>query len=168
MRKMVDIYREQTESEKSLAQGGFIDIRKRAIDFEKLALLELDKKSFEYLNIKKKPYSRQLALREIKNQMEKFRNKFEDGQAFSDEKTIDLGINFDKFADPDLFEYLGESVVTETKMYDGVKQPVEVGVDRQYIRKNSQEKICIFFDQYDLKKMNKSNDATKKEKNKEN
>jgi len=151
---MVDIFREQKDSEKKLTEGGFKDIRRwRKTDIMQLALAKIDKVDYDCLHKKRIPYctkcARNLIERKIAEINETLKRRRRDDE--SDVK-IDFEIDYEQFGGEANFTRVDDSEVMETMNVNNIRTQQQTGIWKNYVCKKCGSNVSMQFKNEEIEK----------------
>ena len=137
-------FREQNEAEKEGKKGGFTDIMKKGRKtYKQQVLAIIDEKIQHYHHKMKIPYAKIRALNTVEDRMTELKRLKLHSEKDFDAGTVKIDIDFDKFAGEKFFHFIGEKEVVQQITKDGVKQNSAIGVYREFVDKETGEKISI-------------------------
>jgi hypothetical protein len=160
---MSTIYREQTELEKNLKKGGFIDLRSiRENDwftFGRKRIAEEQAKA----QLKGVPYASKKAMRDLTKRNEEILKSIELARDKGDrEVKVDLDIDFSSYVGWEHFTKVNDVDIYEETNINGIKRHVKTGEYKELVCKETGQRVS--FEVPNEKLENEQKTATEKKK----
>jgi len=152
----MDIMRNRNETEKDLKVSGFRDIRYwRSDDILQRSLAKITEVSHDYLYVKRLPFCHKCAHTAVLSKMddvEKQIKKISQQRHPSHDTKINFDVDYGEFGKRERFEYVGEKIIKENKLVDGLKLEAETGKYKNYVCKICGAAIHLQFGNKELRK----------------
>ena len=149
------IIREREGQEKSLKEGGFLDLRQwRDTNPTQLALKKIDEVETEFFYKKRQPFCHKCAFKAVDEKIKSINEMIKNADKDTTQIKVDFNIDFKKFGGEDKFNLIGTDEIQGPE-YKGSNKHVKKGIYKNFVCKTCRAPLSMQFENEEL-------EATKK------